>query len=73
MKSEVAGGPPADKSMMANKAELRKILEAQDRRTGFVQDPHATPQMARELMIAQSIRPEDNSFSCELVSMREGT
>jgi hypothetical protein len=60
------------KPMVANKAALRQILEAQDKQTGFVPDPIATPQKARELMIAQGIRPQDNEFSCEIRRMRDG-
>jgi hypothetical protein len=60
------------KPMVANKAALRQILEEQDKQTGFVLDPHATPEKARELMLAQGSRPEDNSFSCEIRRMREG-
>lgn len=62
------GGKP----MVANKAVLRQILEAQDRQNGFVPDPTATPQKARELMIALGVRPEENAFSCEIRRMREG-
>jgi hypothetical protein len=61
------------KSMVANKAVLRQILEEQDQRTGFIPDPTATPQKARELMMEQGVRPEDNAFSCEIRRMREGT
>lgn len=57
---------------LADKAALRRILEAQDVLNGFVFDSTATPQKARELMIAQGIRPEDNEFSCEIRRMREG-
>jgi hypothetical protein len=60
------------KSRLADKAELRQILENQDRQTGFILDPTATAQKARALMIAQGIRPEDNAFSCEIRRMREG-
>ena len=59
-------------SMSADKAALRRILEAQDKQTGFVVDATATPQKARELMIAQGIRPEDNAFSCEIKRSRDG-
>jgi hypothetical protein len=37
-----------------------------------VLDPAATPQKAREMMIANGVRPEDNSFSSEIRRMREG-
>lgn len=60
------------KPLLADKAALRRILEEQDKLTGFVVDPTATPQKAREMMIAQGIRPEDNEFSCEIRRMRDG-
>lgn len=63
---------PDSKPMVADKAALRRILEEQDRQNGFVLDPVATPQKAREMMIAQGVRPEDNAFSCEIRRMREG-
>ena len=63
---------PDSNPIVANKALLRQILEVQDRQNGFVPDPSATPQKARELMIGQGVRPEDNAFSCEIRRMREG-
>ena len=60
------------KPNLVNKADIRKILEKQDQATGFILDSSATPQMARALMLAQGVRPEDNSFSCEISRMREG-
>ena len=72
MMREAAGSPLRSSPMVANKTALRQILEAQDKQVGFVLDPAATPQKARELMMAQGIRPEDNAFSCELRRMREG-
>lgn len=72
MSDETTSSPVHGKPMAANKAVLRLILETQDRQNGFIPDPAATPQKARELMIAQGIRPEDNAFSCEIRRMREG-
>ena len=59
-------------SLLADKARLLEILEEQDKQTGFVFDPAATPQQARALMLAQGIRPEDNTLSCEIKHMRNG-
>jgi hypothetical protein len=72
MGNEAAGNPLPGRPMVANKTALRQILEAQDKQTGFVLDPDATPQKARELMLAQGIRPEDNVFSCDIRQLREG-
>ena len=72
MANEMTGNARGGRPMVANKAALRRILEQQDRLTGFVPDPNATPQQARALMLAQGIRPDDNAFSCEIRRMREG-
>jgi hypothetical protein len=63
---------PALKSLIADKAALRRILEEQDKRTGFVPDPTVTPERLREMMIADGVRPEDNIGSREIIRMREG-
>ncbi len=57
---------------VADKAALRRILEEQDKQTGFVVDANVMPQKARELMIAQGVRPEDNAFSLEIKRLRGG-
>ncbi len=62
---------PSIKSLVADKEALRRILEEQDRKTGFVPDPAMTPQKVREMMLADGIRPEDNEFSHEIIRMRE--
>jgi excisionase family DNA binding protein len=59
------------KALIADKAALRKILEEQDQLTGFVPDPAATPQRAREMTRADGIRPEDNIASRDIIRMRE--
>jgi hypothetical protein len=63
---------PDPKTLVADKEALRKILEEQDRLTGFVLDPTATAQRARELMLADGVRPEENIGSRDLIRMREG-
>ena len=72
MRIDVAEAPARTRRLVADKSELLRILEDQDRGTEFVTDPNATPQKARELMIANGVRPEDNSFSNEIRQMREG-
>ena len=62
----------ANPPRLADKAALLKILEEQDRATGFVPVKFATSQKSRELMLACGVIPEDNLFSCELIRMREG-
>ncbi len=49
---------------------LHRLLEEIDARTGFVYDPDATPERAREMMRAEGIRAEDNLFSRDILRQR---
>lgn len=62
---------PDLKSLIADKVALRKILEEQDKRTGWVPDPTATIDRLHEMMLADGVRPEDNAGSREIIMMRE--
>lgn len=62
---------PDLKNLLADKDELRRILEEQDKETGFVPDPTATAQRGRELIMACGVNPEDNEFSRGIIEMRE--
>jgi excisionase family DNA binding protein len=59
------------RALIADKEALRRILEQQDRLTGFVPDPTATGPRAREMMLANGIRPEENLASRDIIQMRE--
>ncbi len=50
---------------------LRRILEEQDKLSGFVQDPRATHEKLMEMMLADGVRPDDNIGSQEILRMRE--
>lgn len=54
-----------------DKAELRAALDEAYARMGFVPDPNATAERARELMKADGVRPEENLFSRGIIAMRE--
>jgi hypothetical protein len=56
----------------ADKQWVRRKIAEVNKRMGFVPDPDATPQKARELMEADGVRPEDNIFSREIMRMRYG-
>ena len=56
---------------MADKADLQRLLEEQDRQAGFIPDPTATIERLHEMMLADGIRPEDNLASREIIRMRE--
>ena len=58
--------------VFADKAVLLSILQEQDRRGGFSVDRNSTPQKIHASMIDDGIIAEDNSFTCEIIRMREG-
>jgi hypothetical protein len=58
-------------SLIADKAALRRILEEEDKQTGFVSDPTATVEKLHELMLADGVNPEGNIASREIIHMRE--
>lgn len=53
-----------------DKEAMRRILDAQNERLGFVPVPGATARKAREMMLADGVRPEDNILSREILRMR---
>ena len=57
-------------SVFASKEKIRKLVAEVNERMGFVPDPTATAQKAREMMKAEGIRPEDNTFTADLMRMR---
>ena len=57
--------------LLADKKEIQRLIVQQGQFLGFPDNPHATPQRAREMMKALGIRPEDNEFSCGLAAARE--
>jgi len=64
--------PSKRKSMIANKAVLRRILEEQDKQADCIFDSTASPQKSRELMLLQGVRPEGNSFFAKYVRCDKG-
>jgi hypothetical protein len=54
-----------------DKKLIQKIVAEQNERMGFVPDPAATAQKAREMMLALGIRPEDNLGSRGIIAARE--
>jgi hypothetical protein len=56
----------------ADKQWVRRKMAEVNRRMGFVPDPDATPEKVQEMMLAEGVRPEDNSASREIMRMRYG-
>lgn len=72
--TQTPDAPPAA-GLFADKAELRRILDAQNALTGFVPDPTATharvQKMVADDLRAAGLRPEDNDASCAIIAARE--
>jgi hypothetical protein len=66
-----AGTGPELQTLIADKAALRKMLEAQNQRMGFVPDPTVTVERLHAMMLADGVRPEENFGSREIIRMRE--
>ncbi|MBC8140784.1 MAG: hypothetical protein H7Y38_05020 [Armatimonadetes bacterium] len=56
---------------VANKEELKQILQSVYARLGVAYDKEATAKQARELMQKDGVRPEDNSLSCAIIAARD--
>jgi hypothetical protein len=57
---------------VADKEALKRLVAEVYATLGVSTDPAATPQMARALMLKDGVRPEDNSFSCAILTARDG-
>jgi hypothetical protein len=62
---------PDLRSLFADKEALLKILEEQDKQTGFVPDRTVTVERLHEMMLADGVRTEDCIASSEIIRMRE--
>ena len=57
--------------LFADKAEIQRLAAEIFEDMGIPDDPTATPQKVRELMLALGIHPEDNEFSRGIIAARE--
>lgn len=57
--------------LFADKREIQRLVAEQSALMQIPDDPTATPQRARELMLALGICPEDNEFSRGIIAARE--
>ena len=62
--------PAAAKPKFLDKAELRRLAEANHAALGIKFDPSVTVEQVRQLMLDDGIRPEDNEFSSEIIRAR---
>jgi hypothetical protein len=62
---------PDREGLFADKKAIQKAIAEQHARMGFVKDPTATAEQARELILADGVRPEDNLFSRGIIEARE--
>lgn len=57
--------------LFADKSEIQRLVAEQYADMAIPDDPSATPQQARAMMLALGIRPEDNEFSQGIIQARE--
>ena len=62
-------------SLMADKAEIRRVVEEQYQKMGLVFNPAATAERAQQMvgdcLRAHGIKPEDNIFSRGIIAARD--
>lgn len=63
--------PETARSMRLNKRLLQKAVAEMNDRSGFVKDPCATADRARQLMLDTGVNPENKTASAEIIRMRE--
>jgi hypothetical protein len=51
---------------------IRRVVAETNAKMGFVPDPTATAQKAREMIEACGVRPEENLFSRGIIAARDG-
>lgn len=56
--------------LFADKREIKRLVAEQSVLMQISDDPTATLQKAREMMLALGIRPEDNEFSRAIINAR---
>ena len=61
---------PNANRFIADKNALKARVEAQNYAIGLVRDPDATADQPRDLILAEGVLPEDNFFSCGIISAR---
>lgn len=62
---------PRLKDLVVDKEMLIRMTDEQNARSGFVPDPTATAERARQMMLDEGVRPEDRISTRELLAMRE--
>jgi hypothetical protein len=60
------------RSLFIDPEMIRKVVAETNARMGLVPDPTATAEKAREMMLAQGVRPEENLGSRGIIAARYG-
>ena len=62
---------PKREELIVDKSKIQRLVAEQTKIMGLPDDPTATAQKARAMMLALGIRPEDNEFSQGIIAARE--
>jgi hypothetical protein len=60
------------RSLFLDPEMIRKVVAETNAKMGFVPDPTATAEKAREMIEACGVRPEENLFSRGIIAARDG-
>lgn len=62
---------PKPKSLLADKEKIKAAVEELYEALGLIHDPTATAERAREMILADGVKPEDRLFSRGIIEARE--
>lgn len=60
-----------ERVLSTDKKTLQRIVEEQNLLIGLVRDPNATAEESRKIILTEGVVPEDNIFSCGILSSRD--
>jgi hypothetical protein len=58
-------------TLMTDRKPIQQLMLEIKRQIGLEHDPKATADKARERILADGVKPEDNLFSCGIIAERD--
>ena len=58
-------------TLTIDRKRLQELMLEINRQIGLEHDPEATAKKAREQILADGVKPEDNLFSCGIIAARD--
>jgi hypothetical protein len=57
--------------LMTDRKHIQQLMREINQQIGLEHDPMATAEKAREMILADGVKPEDNLFSCGIIAARD--